>query len=382
MTINCDIFISAKTLDSYGNPTGDSQLAQQVHDFLASRGYKVFLSTLSLEKLGEDAYQKAIDDALDTARILIAVGTSAAHLESPWVRYEWSSFFNDVLSGVKPEGHIFVYVRGMTVPELPRALRQRQVFLHGAGSLKELDNFVRNALGIGKSPAKSCQTTPARNTEPNAKSGESEIGVIAAGDANLRDLESAVSCANSSQSSFRYVLLENAFADAVRLLTYRSISAPDFFDAIEEARATLNSDRPFVIVVTDSTVSGKTLSNVFGSHRARRGLALITTHQVADIIIPADRMAAYFLYYLARYTLSFLFPTLRNHQDTRSCVFDLKIRKTDLVQSMTARAFCDDCRKQLLAVGGLDAAARIAALDRLFTLSGEILQRGPSAQLA
>lgn len=376
MSIACEVFISSKTTDFQGNPTKDSVLAREIHGYLTSKGHSVFLSTLSLEKLGIAAYKRAIDDALDSATVLIAVGTSRENLDSQWVQYEWDSFMNDILSDVKPEGRIFVYVDGVLPRDLPRALRQQQVFTHGPDSLQQLGNFVGNALG-GAAPAVAREDAGAPGEGSAGQDRAVEVGVVVVEDSCLSALESAANCANSSQNVFSYVLLDDDLAAAIRLATYRdrAIYAPEFFSMIEEARTSLKSRHPFLLVVTDSAVSGKTMSNLFGSHRSRKGLALITTHQVADVIVPADRMDAYFLYYLARYTLSFLFPGLRAHEDTRSCVFDQKIRKVDLKQSMAARALCDKCRDALLAEGGLKAATKIDALDRLFALSGDILEK-------
>jgi hypothetical protein len=371
--MNCEIFISSKTTDAQGHATADSVLAREVHDYLTLRGHTVFLSTVSLAQLGIDAYKKAIDDALDSARVLIAVGTSVENLESQWVRYEWDSFFNDVLSGVKPDGHVFVYVDGIPTTRLPRALRQRHVFLHSPDSLADLGNFVRNALGPVSAPVELI-VTPTTGPKSGPQASEVEVSVVAVGGRHLSDLKVAVDSANSIQSVFRYQLLEGSLADAVRLSTFRNIFAPDFFDAVEQLRLSSGLKVPYLIAVTDSSVSGKTLKNLFGSHRASVGLAVITTDQVPDIIIPAGRMAAYFVYYLARYALSFLFPQLQNHDDTRSCVFDRKLSKRDLLKSMSSRALCDDCRRQLLAVGGVDAAPRVLALDRLFMLSGDMLE--------
>lgn len=142
------VFISFKNLDSNGNPTRDSRLAQEVHDFLVAQGLRVFFSNVSLEKLGIAAYKRAIDGALDSAKVLIAVGTSGENLDSQWVRYEWDSFLNDILSGVKPEARLFGYVENTPISSLPRALRQSQVFEHGPGALERLFNFVANALGV------------------------------------------------------------------------------------------------------------------------------------------------------------------------------------------------------------------------------------------
>jgi hypothetical protein len=144
----CDVFVSFKNLDSSGQLTRDASLARSVFDHLASKGLRVFYSNVSLELLGVAAYQQAIDAALDAARVLIAVGTSSDHMASQWVRYEWSSFYNDILSGIKRDAKLFVYVEGVSISELPRMLRQNQVFVHQANSLQCLCNFVCNALGV------------------------------------------------------------------------------------------------------------------------------------------------------------------------------------------------------------------------------------------
>ena len=142
-----EVFISFKNLDEQGMPTRDSALAREVYDYLTDRGLQVFLSSVSLERLGVAAYTRAIDNALDSAQVLVAVGTSNAHLDSQWVRYEWNSFFNDTLSGIKPDGRLFTYVEGLGPRDLPRALRQVETFIHGASSLERLYNFISNALG-------------------------------------------------------------------------------------------------------------------------------------------------------------------------------------------------------------------------------------------
>jgi hypothetical protein len=148
MQTEYDVFLSHKNLDGGGQPTRDAALAMEIHDHLAGQGLRVFLSAVSLEKLGVAAYKKAIDEALDSAQVLVAVATSAEHLESQWVRYEWESFFNDILSGRKPKGRVFSYVSGVDVNTLPRTLRQNQAIVHQPGSHGLLYNFIANALAI------------------------------------------------------------------------------------------------------------------------------------------------------------------------------------------------------------------------------------------
>ena len=129
-----DVFISFKNLLPNGESTRDSKLAREVHDYLVGRGLSVFFGNVSLESLGISEYKKAIDVALDVSQVLVAVGTTREHLEARWVRYEWDSFFNDILSGVKPSGRVFAYVDGIRILDLPRSLRQAQTFIQGEDS--------------------------------------------------------------------------------------------------------------------------------------------------------------------------------------------------------------------------------------------------------
>ncbi|RPJ60469.1 MAG: TIR domain-containing protein [Acidobacteria bacterium] len=151
------VFVSFKNLDSKGLPTRDASLAKEVYDYLTSRDLEVFLSNVTLEKLGVSEYMKAIDRALASADVLVAVGTSADNLDSQWVRYEWGSFFNDILSGRKKSGRIYSYLDNVPIHALPRPLQQNQVFQHSEAGMNTLGNFILNALGLpapgGPSPS-------------------------------------------------------------------------------------------------------------------------------------------------------------------------------------------------------------------------------------
>lgn len=148
MSSEYNLFLSFKNLGFDGMPTRDASLAKEVFDYLSANGLCVFSSSVSLEQLGVAGYKRAIDEALESAQVLVAVGTSLEHLDSQWVRYEWDSFFNDILSGRKPKGRVFSYVSGVNVNGLPRTLRQNQAIVHQPGSLGLLYNFIANALAI------------------------------------------------------------------------------------------------------------------------------------------------------------------------------------------------------------------------------------------
>jgi hypothetical protein len=142
-----EVFISYKHSGSEGGVSRDYQIAQEVYSFLSSRGLKVFFSDITLEAIGTAEYKPTIDDALDSAKILVVVGTSADNLASKWVRYEWDGFSNDILSGFKQGGKVFAYIEGVEIASLPWALRHTQVFQHSSRSLEILYGFIATAFG-------------------------------------------------------------------------------------------------------------------------------------------------------------------------------------------------------------------------------------------
>ena len=138
------VFISFKRGKFDGSGlTRDYELAADLHKTLRAQGIEVFFSE---KDLSTSAFRDEIDEALDEAQILIAVGTSKANLDSQNVKYEWRSFYDDLLGGYKPNGEIYTYLEGMSQSELPRALRQRQSFTSEQKDI--LVAWVKNNLGI------------------------------------------------------------------------------------------------------------------------------------------------------------------------------------------------------------------------------------------
>lgn len=87
-----DIFICYKETDENGDRTVDSLLAQDIYDALTSKGYRVFFSRITLEdKLGQ-AYEPYIFAALNSAKIMLAVGTCYEYYNAVWVKNEWSRY--------------------------------------------------------------------------------------------------------------------------------------------------------------------------------------------------------------------------------------------------------------------------------------------------
>ena len=89
-----DVFISYKELDADGNRTRDSILAQELYYRLTEKGWRVFFSRISLEDVPGTQYEPYIFAALNSAKVMIVVGTSAENLNAVWVKNEWSRYLS------------------------------------------------------------------------------------------------------------------------------------------------------------------------------------------------------------------------------------------------------------------------------------------------
>lgn len=87
-----DVFICYKETSNGGSRTKDSSMAQDVYYQLTNEGYKVFFARISLEdKLGQE-YEPYIFAALNSAKVMVVIGTKQEHFNATWVKNEWSRY--------------------------------------------------------------------------------------------------------------------------------------------------------------------------------------------------------------------------------------------------------------------------------------------------
>lgn len=87
-----DVFICYKETDANGQRTQDSVIANDIYYQLTNEGFKVFYSAITLEgKLGS-AYEPIIFAALNSAKVMLAIGTKPEHFNAVWVKNEWSRY--------------------------------------------------------------------------------------------------------------------------------------------------------------------------------------------------------------------------------------------------------------------------------------------------
>ncbi len=112
-----DIFICYKETTENGKRTPDSVLAQEVYTNLTGRGYKVFFSRITLESKLGSMYEPYIFAALNSAKIMLVLGTKKEYFEAVWVKNEWSRFID--MMKTRPDRYLIPCYRNMDAYEMP-----------------------------------------------------------------------------------------------------------------------------------------------------------------------------------------------------------------------------------------------------------------------
>ncbi len=89
-----DVFICYKESEDDGKRTRDSLYAQVIYYQLTKQGRRVFFSRITLEDKARTEYEPYIFAAINSAKVMILVTTSAEHASAVWVKNEWSRFLS------------------------------------------------------------------------------------------------------------------------------------------------------------------------------------------------------------------------------------------------------------------------------------------------
>ena len=96
-----DVFICYKETDNNGRRTPDSVLANDLYHQLTQEGFKVFFARITLEdKLGS-AYEPYIFAALNSAKVMVVLGTKPEYFNAVWVKNEWARYLSLIKNGAK-----------------------------------------------------------------------------------------------------------------------------------------------------------------------------------------------------------------------------------------------------------------------------------------
>lgn len=156
-----DVFICYKETDSRGARTPDSVLANDLYHQLTQEGFKVFFSRITLEdKLGS-AYEPYIFAALNSAKVMVVLGTRPEYFNAVWVKNEWSRYLALIKNGAKKM--LIPAYKDMDPYDLPEEFSHLQA--QDMGKLGFMQDLIR---GIRKIVSSDEQKTAAKPAAPAA----------------------------------------------------------------------------------------------------------------------------------------------------------------------------------------------------------------------
>ena len=134
-----DVFICYKETDENGKRTQDSVIANDIYHQLTQEGFKVFYAAITLEgKLGS-AYEPIIFAALNSAKVMLAVGTKPEYFNAVWVKNEWSRFLK--LNKDNRNKALIPCYKGMDPYDLPEEFAHLQA--QDMGKIGFVNDIVR-----------------------------------------------------------------------------------------------------------------------------------------------------------------------------------------------------------------------------------------------
>lgn len=163
-----DVFICYKESDVAGNRTQDSVLGQEIYYELTKKGYRVFYARKTLEgKLGS-AYEPVIFAALNSAKIMVVIGTKPEHLNSVWVKNEWGRYRERLRKG--EDVHIIPAYRDMSPYDLPQEFSNLQALdMSRIGFIHDLMDGIDKLMRKEQQSVNKAEVTPNTGYEPLLK---------------------------------------------------------------------------------------------------------------------------------------------------------------------------------------------------------------------
>lgn len=167
-----DVFICYKETDENGQRTHDSVMANDIYYQLTQEGFKVFYAAITLEgKLGS-AYEPIIFAALNSAKVMLVVGSKPEYFQATWVRNEWSRYLH-IMKKDRSRLLIPCY-SGMDAYDLPEEFAHLQAQdMSKIGFINDLVRGIKKVIvkeepKAAHAPA-AAATAPASNVAPLIK---------------------------------------------------------------------------------------------------------------------------------------------------------------------------------------------------------------------
>ena len=152
-----DVFICYKETTDGGTRTKDSTLAQDIYYQLTNQGLKVFFSRITLEdKLGQQ-YEPYIFAALNSAKVMLVIGSKREYFDAVWVKNEWSRFL--ALMKKDRSKLLIPCYRDMDAYDIPEELSMFQSQdMSKIGFIQDILRGIMKVVNAGKPETKPAQT--------------------------------------------------------------------------------------------------------------------------------------------------------------------------------------------------------------------------------
>ena len=147
-----DVFICYKETNENGDRTLDSQLAQQIYMALTDRGYRVFFARITLKGALGSAYEPIIFAALNSAKVMLVVGTCYEYFNAVWVKNEWSRYLK--LCAQNKDKYLIPCFRDVDAYDMPKEFRPLQgVDLGQMGAVQDIVLNMEKYIPLQKNTA-------------------------------------------------------------------------------------------------------------------------------------------------------------------------------------------------------------------------------------
>ena len=182
-----DVFLCYKETGEDGQRTRDSLMAQEVYYELTEQGYRVFFARITLEDKAGAEYEPYIFAALNSAKVMVVIGTKPEHFNAVWVKNEWSRF----LSMMKKDRSklLLPCYRDMDPYDLPEALSVLQSYdMSKIGFMQDLIRGVKKVVDAAK-PQEAAKETVKETVVVHNEGGSNVQALLKRGNMALEDGE-------------------------------------------------------------------------------------------------------------------------------------------------------------------------------------------------
>lgn len=162
----------------------------------------------------------------------------------------------------------------------------------------------------------------------------------------LKSVEVACESLNKVQSEFKFEIASDKHRGKLYTHKRDKYNSENVFQWLADYKNEVKGHRPFIILIVDGFLSSAKWKNIFGTVSTDRQFAIFTTYDFDQFVQDSVRFCRY---YLVRYALSFLEPTLKSHNnfDNKDCIFHFKQNKNEIKISLASGHICDNCRDKL-----------------------------------